>query len=635
MIGSKKIFKLITVLLLFLSVFARGRDVYADDDFYVTVEPEDCEVNYPDPLTFHVEVNRPEDVASYQWYYSDGWTLFELEGESAKTDTLIIPAWVYNPNPNYVSCVITDKNGNKAFTEDAEIINPNYDDDLKVLYIGEYAVQPGQTLDLSDTFTGSGKVIYDANGTDITFEDVHYSNERAIFDRQLSPSLGVFFFGRHMEEPEVHFHFKGDNEFENVFFDEEYNSAGVVFNIWFAKEENQPTAVFDGDGTLTLKGGSNAIYCDGHVEIDLPVTSYGLDRVYCDSITGLSVLIDGNAKLDLHPNGTGIRAKGDLRTYPGAEIKVSSVAPHVSVGPTFKTLIQVDGGIYMQGTKMDLYGTAYPETFVPYGNYLVNFTGIEARSLGDINMDASEVKIAFGCEKGEDVYALNFCGIIGGENSSSLILNNASKVEIEMDLDNVMNATGILVPGDVSVDKDSSIRIDIASLGEVAGIEADRTLIVNDGNIDSAIRSYDDTYSYGIVTGGAQIELNDAKYSVTSKVGNGIALAADTGETGEVDGPVEGYEAQKLVLSGKAAYLSPDKAKINLYGVPGYGDVIKAETVFGSDMSAPANEVKIGVKSNRNAYIVCALGALSAFGAAFTLSQRNKKKEEKQDGEAA
>ena len=61
------------------------------DDIVIKEQPKSVEVSYPDGATFHVEVEKPEDVASYQWTYSDGSNTFVLDGTSASTDTRGLP----------------------------------------------------------------------------------------------------------------------------------------------------------------------------------------------------------------------------------------------------------------------------------------------------------------------------------------------------------------------------------------------------------------------------------------------------------------------------------------------------------------------------------------------------------------
>ena len=627
--ADKKILKVIVALLMFISVTGGSVHVRAEDEFYITVQPEDVEVNYPDGATFHVEVSQPERVASYQWYLSDDYNnVFELNGETAKTDTLVMPSTEPNVNPNYLSCIITDVDGNRIFSEDAVLTIGNAEEEKPVLYFGNYALEPGESLDLATTSYGSGKVTYEADGLNATFENIQFDNTVSPFDQSLG-GLGVFFHNYHAKDLEYTFRFKGDCLFNNTFYDPDYNAAGVVINSFFGIDDgNQPTLIIDAQDSLTLIGGSNSIYSDGNVELKGNISCIGMEDVYNDSITCVHLLVDEGSKLDLRPNGTALRAHGDMRIYPGAEINIDAIAPHVSAGPTFKNLVYGDGNIYFDNCKVYIAGNAHPETFIPYGSYLVNLTGISVSMLGSINLKASDVTIDLTAEKGDDLYALNYCGIIGGENSSSLLLSEKSKLSINIDCEDVMNSTGILVPGTVSADDDCMIKINIATQGEVAGIEADRDLQIKDAIVEVNLNSLTSEGVYGVVTGDAAIEFNKPDYYLYVNAANGIGLAADSGERGDVVGPVENYTAQKIILSGKATYLTPKKATVNLYGVPGYDGTIKAETVFDSTtMAAPASEVQIGVKPDNTIAYVVGIAAVAAIAiAAYGMSKKNKKK---------
>lgn len=59
---------------------------------------------------------------------------------------------------------------------------------------------------------------------------------------------------------------------------------------------------------------------------------------------------------------------------------------------------------------------------------------------------------------------------------------------------------------------------------------------------------------------------------------------------------MDGYEPEKLVIPEGIEILTPASGEINLYGTPGYGEAIKAETVYDTaDFTKPASEVVIGV----------------------------------------
>ena len=99
----------------------------------ITAQPADAEVNYPDGATFHVEVADKASVASWQWFASDGYSSYTLNGVSAKTDTLVIPATDQNPNDLWFCCKITNKDGSFVFTDDACLHIANVDENKPVL----------------------------------------------------------------------------------------------------------------------------------------------------------------------------------------------------------------------------------------------------------------------------------------------------------------------------------------------------------------------------------------------------------------------------------------------------------------------------------------------------------------------
>lgn len=277
----------------------------------ITQQPEDVEVEYPLGVSFHVEVSDPDQVSSYQWIISDTYSDFVLEGSSASTDTLVIPSTQQDDPDLYARCVITGKDGTVLESESGMLHVTNAEEDKTVLYVGDIAVQPGDTLDLSETDFGSGLITFDADGVTITFENADFSIEGMTYDRTLSPSLGIFFSRRHRDCQEFFFNLIGENVFYNDYFDPDYNAAGVVFNIFFGSgdDEEPPTVCIQGEGSLTLKGGGNSIYSDADLRIDAVVTTEPNGSIYCDAITAQNITIGPNAELSLSCNGTESRSQ--------------------------------------------------------------------------------------------------------------------------------------------------------------------------------------------------------------------------------------------------------------------------------------------------------------------------------------
>ena len=596
----------------------------------ITQQPEDVEVTYPGGATFHVEVSDPDQVASYQWIISDGYSDFVLKGTSATTDTLVMPSTQQDDPDLLARCVITDKDGNTVESEPGVMHVANPDQNKTVLYVGDYAVEPGQTLDLSQTSLGSGTVIFDSDGATITLDNVRISTEAMTYDAQLSPSLGLFLIRRDSEIREYHVNLVGDSVIYDTFYDPDYNSAGVVFNMFFRSgdDENPPTVFIEGEGSLELKGGSNSIYSDANVTISAALTTEPNGDIFCDALTCRNLTITDGAKLNIDANGTALKAKDDLCIERGAAVDLHSSAPHVSVGATAKSIVSVNGSIAISGATLSIRGNANPERFVPYESLLANFTGISYG--GDLAITGSTVSIEMASADADEDWHMSCYGISGEGETSSATLTGASKLMVIIDTPKVPFVGGIIVPGVLGMDKDCAIDVTVTSAGETLGIEADHEITISDATLDSVVTSTDGATTYGVVCGGITVNLTEASYHLRSLANGGVALAADTGEHGEFDiEPERGYTPQKIVIPEGVGIVAPEKGEVNLFGAPGYGETIKAETVYdAADMATPASEVVISVSdassgpSNGVLVGLCAVVGIAAV--AFFILRRTK-----------
>ena len=140
------------------------------------------------------------------------------------------------------------------------------------------------------------------------------------------------------------------------------------------------------------------------------------------------------------------------------------------------------------------------------------------------------------------------------------------------------------------------MNIDVLGAGEVTALEADRELFVNDAKVEVKAESATGEYTFGIVCGAADISLNDNDATVHSLTVDGVAFAADTGihEDAVVD-YVSGYEPTVINLNG-CKCVTPENGEISLFGLPGYGMTIRAETFFGEDKIRPAAEVLLSAE---------------------------------------
>ncbi|MBO4881632.1 MAG: S-layer homology domain-containing protein [Firmicutes bacterium] len=593
---------LLTALLLACAGFGLSAEtVYAEGGPVITKQPESVEVAYPDGASFHVEVEDPDSVASYQWQLTDGYNLFVLQGTSAKTDTLVIPATEQDTPDMAVSCIITDKDGNTVESDPAMITVTNAEVDKTVLYVGDHAVEPGETLDLADTTMGSGTVAFDADGVNITFTDFRMDNTVMLYDRQIAASTGVMLVRRRSVEPEYFFHFEGQCEINNTFYDAEYNSAGIDINAFFASgdDADHPTIVLTGgeNDSLTLKGGSNAVYTDGNVEIGMYVKTVPNGEIFMDGIRCNTLVLDKDARVELGVNGTGVFTLGDLRLFESAFLDIESRPVAPSVGPAAKNLIMMGGSLYADNAGINIDGYGDPDRY-PEGKYLAMMNGIGMEGGNStINLKGSYLNVFLHGGGDGEPFAVNFNGIIGNDDNCSLVMEESSSVHVTVDAPNVEGCAGLVLGSKCLMDGGSRVEVYVTGAGETHGVEIGRDLEMKDSQIRSEVVSTTDGKTYGVVCGSAVIEGGVSGLAIESKAPNGLAFAADTGDRVEEAVPFEeGYEPVNVTLKDVSVQ-SPEGAVFSPFAVPGYASYIKAEAVFDpADTYNPAQEVVIGAE---------------------------------------
>ena len=562
----------------------------------ITVQPVDAEVDYPNGATFHVEVAKPKNVASWQWIATnaeDEALEYVLTGASAKTDTLAVPSTMQDDPDMLYRCVITDKKGNVVESEPARLNIKNRDKDITVLYVGDYAVVPGGKLDLADTELGSGVIEFAADGVNVDFNDVQFDNTDRIYDSTLCPATGLLFMRRYSYEQEYYFHFHGDNYINNTFFDPDYNSGGVTVNAFFAcgDDGNAPTIIFDGDGSLTIKGGANQIYTDANIELAMDIKTQPKEADFCDGIRCNTLFIDEGVTAELNVNGTAVHTEGDFHISDGAKLNVASSSPHVSQGPTTKSMLFILGSVYAKQAQISVSGFADPENFVPYEAFVATMPAILLAGEGNLNAEGTEISIELSAGESDAAFAMNFAGVYGNGETNAISLSDGAKLDVRINTPEVNGVTGVCVGGIVDIEEGCSVNIDVLGAGEVTALEADRELFVNDAKVEVKAESATGEYTFGIVCGAADVNLNDKDAAVHSLTVDGVAFAADTGvhEDAVVD-YVSGYEPTVINLNG-CKCVTPENGEISLFGLPGYGMTIRAETFFGEDKTRPAAEV--------------------------------------------
>ncbi len=629
-------FRMFLFMALVLStVFSAAmKPIRAEAEITITEQPQSVEVEYPDGATFHVAVDHPENVASYSWEVcdmdaqSEKWT--PLEG-SGQTDTYIRPSTGFYNHDHYYRCVITDKSGNRVYSERATLIITNRDERIPVLYVGDYAVRPGETLDVATTGYGTGRVSLDEDGVNMSIINVKMCASEPISSSFVSESLGLYFMGVEQDKIEYNVRFTGENVITGNFFEEETNSSGVTVGFYMERDGmgNHPTVNLSGTGSLLIDGGEQ-IHTNGNLVIDMDLTLDCHNDNYNDGIYADNLIIEEGRTVSVKCNGSGVHVDSDLRMMKNSTLNIEAYAPHVSVGATVKQGIFASGSIYMDHATVNITGGAKAVNFIPYNSMVGMFAGINLANGGSLNMDASTVNIELGVEEVDgDPYVMNLYGVSGSDITSHLSMDNGSSLSYKSNAKSALSSCAIGVGGKVILNGYSKITVDNATFGEAAGIETDLGLYLTNSSIDSKVESLGGQKTYGIMCGDAEISISDESCSIHSIAKNGYAIGVSTGDTTEEEiGYVKDYTPAVLLLKEQAAITTPKKGVISTFGIPGYGALVVTETVFDpSNTAAPAEEITIGVAqtSEKLLMYVAAAAALCVFGYAFMKFRKRQK----------
>ena len=583
----------------------------------ITSQPVDRTVSYPDGASFAITVDKPELVSSYQWIMTDGVRNYTLTGITASTPELKVNSTEELDSDLSYYCIVTDINGNVVTSDQATLYINNRDEIKTVLYVGDYGLEPGDTLDLSTTTLGSGVVTFDPDGLNITFDNVTVNTAGLSKDMIFTASAGVFLVGQPDSSLEYKMYFKGTCTFNNSVYDPDYDGGGVTINAHFLRDGklDKPLLIIDGDDDLNINGGLNSIYTDGDLEILTSFKAVPFDGHRLNSISASNVHIGDGAHVDITGIGTGILSNGTLFINGGAVIDLNITAPHLILYNTESKGIYCDR-LYVDGAKLNIDMMAYPEYFEPYEKSISVMSAICCRNIA--TFDGADVNIKLGAELGDTYYANNFYGISGdasdGINEVELI--NGAKVKIDIDTKGAYGGRGIAATGQepcafVTLSDGSELDVNVKTSGHVFGIDVGQPVSVTDSTLRVNAASYDTAIVMGVMCPVMNVELTDSKYEVSLNAEKGIGLFAteprftEGGQTGPTAleknavSPAayeEGYEPKLIRIAGDAKILAPENGEINSYDFEHMGVVMPGESIYAADNTEePAAKVLIAV----------------------------------------
>ncbi|MBQ0111368.1 MAG: LPXTG cell wall anchor domain-containing protein, partial [Oscillospiraceae bacterium] len=521
-------------------------------------QPKDVLVGLLDGTTFTVEPQNPADVASYQWYFVDSvGREFELEGTSAHTNTLIFPAVYRSCDGCYVYCMLSDASGNTTQSEFAYMDLTNPQAAIPALYVGNYAVKRGQTLDLSTTELGSGKISFPADGQSVSLDNVNYDNSEVILDYTISDSIGIMLNENNTDITDFTLNCIGSNTVKNVFYQDSTNGSGITLDFYFFGKGSYgeaPAVNIKGNGNLNVVGGTIQLRTNGDLNIGVPITFKANGDYFCDALNGYNVTVQENIPLKFDVNGTLIYAVNNINIKKGANIDAKTSAPFVLNDYTNKNGFLCTNNVTVDNATVKMQLTADPNRFIPFESGIYNFLGINCK--GDLKLNNANVQITETAGEGAAEY---FYG--GGGVSCNALNVTSSILTVNLNSKAIIDTYGIKTKEGINI-TNSMVNCYNHTSGRVFGIAATGDLTVKDSYLTSDSASADDE-AYALMYKTANIDLHKYGQKVEAITQNGFAMGANLGNGADQLGFDEEYEITATTLGEHTVFATPADAAIN------------------------------------------------------------------------
>ena len=565
------------------------------------------EIRIPDGITLSVEVNDESLVESYRWQRANGvdandeYYFVDLDGRTATSNTLIKPSTgVFDGIDEDVvyRCVVTPKEGEPIVSDVATVRTDAREIEQSgrfiCLNIGEFALLPGKTFDLADTYLGTGTISLNERGDEATLTDVVFDNTNPFYDYyDTSLGLEVCVFNYPYETFTIRVN--GSNLFTNSFFQPSTGQSGVPFCFNFLGAGNLcENVVFEGDGTLTVTGGTQMIYSNTKVTVDCDLTFNKVADHYTSGILASEIEIKEGVGIDANLNGFLFRSTakgkndlGDIRLCEGVTVNAICSIPPVMAGTTDFHVVSAMGSFFSQGAKLNVtiagdyrrfesdgegggpFGAADPARDFdasglrpavsrrlgedPEGTEATVFaplTQSEAPILGEsvgrmlflqthmgiVSLKDSEIDVAFQIrdyEVGEYYTFSNACFFSLDSETQGRLYFDGTKFNGRIDSEYVVNFYAVFAV-DLDVDNGSEIVIDAATAGIVHGLRIDEgTISVAGGStlkLNLGKHPGGSVESIGAVTSDLVIEDEGSRFVIDFDRGAAIFFVVGEGE---------------------------------------------------------------------------------------------------------
>ncbi len=575
----------------------------------IAVQPEDVVVSYPEGASFTVVPENPDEIASYQWYVVDiEDSVSILDGFTGTEPTLVVPSTLRADNDLRFYCVLTNKEGLRTVSDSAVLTKDNREENKPVFYVGEYAVEPGETLDLSAVDIGhgyklgSGTLEFSENAKDIILTDLHYDNGHMTAGLPVCGNVALNFEFNEPDQEEYIVTCSGDNRIMNHYYNYEYNVGGIPFDFYFTGDADRPAVNFVGDGTLHITNGYNALRVIGDLLIDMDITVEQDRPEYADGIAARNMLVSPGVTLNLDVNGAALTADNNL-FIDQADINITSSTPRFSVGASTKRVLNVGGTILIDSSTVDM-GIVSDESICGSTGGCGGMMGkaeIYITNGSEVNCEASFI--------GDSIFAAGFTLL-----NSHYVSIDHSKVGLVIDGKQCVGAIGIYSEEDAEIAQ-SELDIDVRASGDVYAVRTGRDFNADDCVINASAGVYDRVYEgsqcIGLACENAVFRASAPQYRM-SFTGEDLAAACDLKKplSETPAGYDEEYEYTNFFLRDETECLVPEDSAISIGSIElSPWDYALIETVYDkADTSRPVTTAVFGLRQEETAVYTVTMG---------------------------
>ena len=393
----------------------------------ITEQPADAVTNWPDGAAFHVEVDRPEFVESYQWYWVDASNvMYELGGKTGRTETLELPSTRPGITTQSFRCVITDILGKQVVSEAARIYLDNKEEQKPYMLVGEYVITAGGYLDLSKTPYGSGLISLSKNTEKVTLDHVNYDNTNTVCCEQLETMYygGILYYAPDNMD-DINIELIGDCNITLTQRDGTGKFAGAALDIYSPVQFIGRNVKISGEGTfrsLFADCGIQTEHANLIVDVDADIRCDETDRVQEGihvtqpetNYDACSITITSGKTIDIKSSGDAIKAWDDTYDKSGS----ITIGKDTDINITLRPVLPLGTkpasavGIYatnvcVDGANINVYGDYDASLYTEHPLYwFEGITAITHLELNNTNFNATLV-----ASGDENFLGIRMCGI--------------------------------------------------------------------------------------------------------------------------------------------------------------------------------------------------------------------------------